>query len=361
MYLYVIFILFLGLTGLNVFNLISMSRLRYVYVICIITLILFSCLRWERGTDWETYFAFYREFHSITINGYMEPGFNLFTSIDKSLVPFYTFHLTVMAIIAIGCVAITIRKYSVFPFLSLLVWFSMSLCNLFPVRQTIAVAMLVYASKFIINREKKKFIIALSIAVSFHYSAIVFGIAYYLFHRCYSRRFFIVTLLIAIVIAIISENLISSVVYSIGGEFFQEKLSYYMEANADNSFGSAYTAREVLFRGIANRSLLFIIPLFFLERRRQSDTIFNGFFNLYYFAFILFVLLVPLSPVLGRLATYYDYSQFFIIPYFFKIPFTRKSLYVIYFIVIAYCAIRFNGVVQNYKEEYIPYKSIFSI
>lgn len=361
MYLYVIFVVFGFLAGLNVFNFISISRLRYVYVVCIITLILFSCLRWERGTDWETYLIFYREFHSITIDSYMEPGFNLFTSINKAIIPFYTFHLTAMAIIAIGCVAATIRKYSIFPFLSLLVWLSMMLANLFPVRQTIAVAILIYASKFIINREKKKFIIALCIAMSFHYSAVVFGIAYLLFHKHYSRRFFIVILLISIVIAIVSESLISNILYSIGGEFFQEKLSYYMEANADNNFGSAYTAREILFRGIANRSLLFIIPLFFLERRRQSDTIFNGFFNLYYFAFILFVLLVPLSPVLGRLASYYDYSQIFIIPYFFKIPFTRKSLYIIYFIVLAYCAVRFNGVVQNYKEEYIPYKSIFSI
>lgn len=361
MYLYIIFVLFALLAGLNVFNLVSCVRLRYIYCMCIIVLIAFSCLRWERGTDWEAYYLFYREFNSITIDGYMEPGFNLLTSFNKIFAPWYTFHLFIMALVAIGCIAVTIQKYSVYPFVSLLVWFTMTLSNLFPVRQTIAIAVLVYASKFIINKNKYKFIIFLCIAISFHYSAVIFGLAYYLFYRRYSQKTLILTLLIGVIFAIIAESLVSNIIYTLGGDFFQEKLAYYMEANAENSFGSAYSAKEILFRGIVNRSLLFVIPLVFLEKKRQSDVIFNGFFNLYYFAFLVFVLMVPLSPVLGRLASYYDYSQFFIIPYFFKIPFTRKSLYVIYFIVLTYCTMRFNGVVQNYKDEYIPYKSVFSI
>ena len=169
------------------------------------------------------------------------------------------------------------------------------------------------------------------------------------------------SVLFSIFVSIAMENLVSSMLYIVGGDFFQVKLSYYIGENSDNTFGSAYSAHEILLKGIANRSLLFFVPLLFLEKKRQTDVLLNGFFNLYSFAFILFVLLVPISPVLGRLATYYDYSQFFLIPYFFKIPFTRKSLYIIFFLVIVYCVIRFNGVVQNYKSEYIPYTSIFSV
>lgn len=363
MYLGILFSLFVLASWQNVFHssTIRSSRNIIFYWLCILILISLSSLRWERGTDWESYYFFYYGFDAITMDSYMEPGFNLFTSINKAIAPFYTFQLFMMAILSICCIAVTIYKYSIFPFISLLVWFSMSLANLFPVRQTIAVALLVYASKYIINKEKYKFIVILCIAISFHYSALVYSAAYYLFHKHYSRYCLIIMLFIGIVIAIMLESFVSNILYTFGGDFFQERLSYYIETSSDENFGSAYSPQEVLFRGIANRSLLFVIPILFLEKKRQSDVVFNGFFNLYCFAFVLFVLLVPISPVLGRLATYYDYAQFFLIPYFFLIPFSRKSLYFIFFLIILYCMIRFNGVVQNYKDEYIPYKSVFSI
>lgn len=363
MYLNIIFSLFAISAVIDVLRSSKIKGFRYInlYWGSVFILILLSSLRWERGTDWDTYYLFYNGFNAITIDSYMEPGFSLFTSVNKAVFPFYTFQLFAMAVIAIGCTASTILKYSVFPFVSLLVWFSMSLANIFPVRQTIAVALLIYASRYIINRQKYRFIAMLCIAATFHYSALVFGLAYYLFHQQYSRRFLVITLLTAIVVSFVAESLVSNVLYTVGGQFFQNKLEYYMETNADNDFGSAYSAQEVLIRGIINRSLLFIIPLLFLEKKRCVDSVFNGFFNLYYFAFMLFVLVVPISPVLGRFTSYYDYSQFFIIPYFFVIPFTRKSLYIICFLVCTYCLLRFNGVVQNYRDEYIPYKSIFSI
>lgn len=363
MYLSILLITFILSSWQDVFHsstIRSPQRIK-LYNICVLILILISTLRWELGTDWDTYYLFYNHFSSITFDSYMEPGFNLFTSINKAIVPCYTFHLFLMGLIAIGCVAITIQRYSVYPFVSMLVWFSMSLSNLFPVRQTIAIALLVYGTKYIIQKEKFKFIVLLIIAISLHYSAIVFGLAYYVFNRRYSRKVLVISAFISILVSITMENTISNLLYIVGGNFFEEKLSYYISENSDNTFGSAYSTHEILLKGIVNRSLLFFIPLLFLEKKRQTDTLLNGFFNLYSFAFVLFVLLVPISPVLGRLATYYDYSQFFLIPYFFKISFTRKSLYVIFFLVIVYCSIRFNGVVQNYKDEYIPYNSIFSV
>lgn len=363
MYLNIIFILMVLTASQDLFQFSERKVSRYVigYWVIISILILLSSLRWERGTDWDTYYLFYDELNAITIDGYMEPGFSLFTSINKIIFSSYTCHLFFMAVLTIGLVARTILRYSVFPFISLLVWYSMSLANLFPVRQTIAIALLVYASKYIIDKKKWHFVAMLCLAVSFHYSALIFGFAYYIFHKQYSRSFLIITLLIAIGVGVIAGSRITNILYTIGGPLVQAKLEFYMEANSDNSFGSAYSVQEILFRGIVNRSLLFVIPLLVLDKRRRGDTIFNGFFNLYYCAFMLFVLVVPLSPALGRVVTYYDYSQFFIIPYLLTIPFNRRSLCIVYLLICLYCFLRFNGVVQNYEDEYIPYKSIFSI
>lgn len=363
MYLNIIFI-FLALTvGLDLVRQPKNKTNRYIigYWTIICLFILISSLRWERGTDWDTYYLFYNGFDTITIDGYMEPGFCLFTSINKTIISSYTWHLFLMAIMAIVLVGKTILKYSVFPFMSLLVWYSMSLANIFPVRQTIAIALLIYSTKYIIERKKWCFVAILCLAMSFHYSAIIFGMAYYIFHKKITRSFLIITLLITIVGGIIGGSQISNILYKLGGPLIQSKLEYYMETNSDNNFGSAYSAQEILFRGIINRSFLFFIPLLFLENRRKVDSILNGFFNLYYWGFILFVLFVPLSPALGRIVAYYDYSQFFIVSYIFTIPFNKRSLFFVYLAVCLYCFMRFNGVVQNYKDEYIPYKSIITV
>lgn len=364
MYLSILFVIFVLVSWQDIFHPSTLRSPQKIglYSYCILILILISTFRWEVGTDWGTYYLFYNTLSSVAFDGsYMEPGFNLFTSINKVLVPYYTYHLFVIAVISIGFVAVTIQRYSVYPFVSMLIWFSMSLSNLFPVRQTIAIAILVYGTKYIIQKEKIKFVVLLLIAVSFHYSAIVFSPAYYIFNRYYSRKILLLCILGAIFVSIVAANTVSDILYMVGGDFFEKKLSYYMEQNSDNTFGSAYSVREILLKGLINRSLLFIIPFIFMERRRKTDILLNGFFNLYCFASILFALFVPLSPVLGRFATYYDFSQFFLIPYFFNTPFSRRSLYFIFLLVIFYSAIRFKGVVMNYKDEYIPYTSIFSV
>lgn len=75
----------------------------------------------------------------------------------------------------------TIKKYSMDPFISLLAFiafsvFSSSLCLL---RQTIAMSICVYALKYVFEKKPLKFYFFILAAVSVHFSAIFFAIAYF--------------------------------------------------------------------------------------------------------------------------------------------------------------------------------------
>lgn len=362
MYLYLIFIALVLVAFQDVFHSSTLrspakKKLFWAFV-CLFILI--SGFRWDTGTDWQSYYDHFKTFEEITFEGDMEPGYNFLNSLNTNIIPHYSFHLFVLAVLAIVPIAITIQRYSVYPFVSMLVWMTMNLGNIFPVRQTVAISLLAYSINFIIRKQKWKFVLTLAIAFTFHFSSIVFAFAYFLFNCHFSRKTIVVIMCSAIMVSLVSSSLITDVLYFVGGSFFQEKLETYIEMNSDNTFGQAFTPQQIIFRGLINRSIIILLSFCLLENLRKRDKLLNGLVNWYCVACVLFVLVVPISPTLGRLAVYYNSSQYFIIPYIFKAPFSRRSMSILFVLVLLYCCVRFRGVVNNFKDCYIPYKSVFS-
>lgn len=172
----------------------------------------------------------------------------------------------------------------------------------------------------------------------------------------YPFLFYVIILLSAV--SIVSDSFIKNILYTIGGDFLQSKLDYYLEANQDSTFNSAYTSTQILFRGIINRTLYFFIPLILLRKYRKQDNYMNALFNIYFYGFCLFIMVTPLSPALGRLCTYTDMSQAILLPYIFQMKMNKYNTYLLMTIVILYFIIRFRGIVTNYYEAYIPYKCV---
>lgn len=362
MYLYLIFIL---LTLFSFFELlkIKVKKTPYfclsIYWLFILLFFVLSTFRWERGTDWDPYYIYYLIQSHISYKGYMEPGFTLLTSINSTLFN-YTMQLAFVAFLSIIPIAWSCRKFSPFPILTLLIWFATSLGNIFPVRQSIAIALFVFSWKYINENNLKNFLIVILIATTFHLTAIITLPIFYFWNKTYSKRFFIYIIILLSFISIFIENRLINNIYSIGGGFIQEKLEAYI-GSPDETFGSAYSASQILIRGIINRSFFFFSSLILLDKARRIDSKLNAFINLYFYSFCLFLLLTPLSPALGRFCTYTDMSQTIIIPYLFLYRIkTRINLYCLYIIIIFYFYFRFKGVIYNYYDLYIPYNSIFS-
>lgn len=363
MYLYLIFII------LSVFSLLELLKLKFknlphlyssVFRLLIFIFFLLSSLRWETGTDWDSYYIYYLFLQTgITCIGYMEPGFTLLTSINANCFN-YTFQMACIAFLSIVLIAWRYKKLSSYPILSLLIWFSTSLANIFPVRQSIAVAIFVFSWKYIQEKRLKPFLLSVLIAMTFHVTAIITIPIYFIWHKLYPKKFFIYTIIALSIFSFLIGDKMMDIAYSIGGAFFQEKLQAYL-GDPEDTFGSAYTASQILIRGIINRSFFFIIPLLLLDKQRTEGNILNAMINLYFYSFCLFLLLTPLSPALGRFCSYTDMTQAILLPFLFYYRIKSKiNIYILYIIIIAYLGLRFKGVVYNYYDLYIPYNSVFS-
>lgn len=364
MYLYLVFGLLVIASFL--FDIVSQKRdnmYRAVFLGIIMLFFYLSVCRWGVGPDWLSYLQHFQQIDSRGdikdfIEKNFEPGYNLFTTINKQIVPYYTFQLFVIASIIYILVPITILKYSKYPILSLLVWYSMVIAYIFPVRQNIAAVIIFFSVRYIIERRKILFLLFVAIAASFHYSALIFLPAYFVFYRYVSCKQMMVLLLLAVCISFVSIYIIQSLLPFLENGMIGEKISKYLEIADTHTGGSAYSKHAMLVRGIINRSfLIFIIIL--LNRYRRHNTLLNGWCNVTVLAFILFSFTLPVSVPLARVTMYYDLLQIFLIPYLFYLNFTRRSKYLIYFVLVMYLFIRFRGVVFNYEDLYIPYKTVF--
>lgn len=359
MYLHVLFyilclISFGELAKLRIRDIPYFYKMAYWGIIYII--IFLSTFRWENGTDWKPYYEYYSLVGLFPEQAYMEPGFTLLCYIDYQWLS-YTSHLGVIAILAIVPVARRIRDFSPFPLLSLLIWFSVSFAHMFPVRQTIAVSLFVFSWKYIQEKRFKPYICILIIAATFHYTVLIALPVYFLWHKYIPTKIYIWVIGIIVLASIIASNLISNLLYSLGGSFFEAKLNAYLD-NPDSNFGSAYSPMQTLIRGCINRCFYFIFPLFFLNIKRKEIPVLNGMFNMYFYSFIVFIAVTPLSVALGRLTTYTDMSQLFLLPYIFNLKATSTSKTILMLIIISYLAVRFNGVIFNYRDLYIPYHCV---
>lgn len=361
MYLYILFFIISGLSLIEISNIkikqIPNFSLK-IYSLIVFILIAISTFRWENGTDWDSYYTYFRNLNRVTCFDYMEPGFTLLSSINSVFFN-YTTQLGCIAILSILPISIRIFKLSPYPIYSLFIWYCVNMANIFPVRQTIAVAIFVYSWKHIERRELKKFLIYVFLASTFHITAIVTIPIYFIWNKFLNLKKYILTIILFIVLGLLFKEAMIKLLFIIGGNSFADKLDFYINFNSQNSFGSIYTPEQILFRGIINRTITLLLPIFLLNKYRSSNNTINAIFNMYLYSFIIFVVVTPLSPALGRLTVYSDIAQILIFTYLFTLKMNLANRLILGILLITYLLFRFYGVVNNYYDLYVPYNFVF--
>ena len=163
----------------------------------------------------------------------------------------------------------------------------------------------------------------------------------------------------AYIIAFISDSIMSNILSGIPIHIIQDRIITYTEQGADNVFGMIYSTRQVLIRGLINRGLIMFLVFTILNNLRDNNSFFNWLVNNFMLGSIIFGLLTSVNVALGRLASYFDISQIFIIPYVFTAKMDVNNKLIVFSILILYLGYRFYGVVNNYYDLYIPYKALF--
>ena len=362
-----IFILVVLLFGgiLEVSGALNKNSHKILYLVIVLIFWLLSFIRWETGTDWDSYLSFFQNNNYIDdfFQSGIEPLFALINYLVKSFTDQYWVLLLVIGGIIYSLSAPTIYKYSPLPIVSLLVYLMLRKADIFFVRESIALAFCLFSTKFIINRKLVPFAICILLGFFFHKSIVVFIPAYYLFNlKLDPKKCVFLILILALIVIAVHDRISSSLsqAASLFGDYFLYKTENYMENDVDYGGGQS-AILSALPRGLFNRGVLLAMILYAVSRNKQNE-ILRGFANLYIVSIIIYITLMPLSIVLSRLANAYDIFCILALGYFIKsVP--RKNRQFVFLLFYIYMATRFvfGTLLGSYSAELLPYKTIFSM
>ena len=360
MYLYVIFSLLSLLAFADIFTSPIQRTPRYtiVFIFTIFILFIISSLRVERGTDWGSYESYFN-LSTWDFEGWMEPGFTFLNKIVYACIPHFVALSFCISLFIYLLKPQILYRFSPYPFVALLAWYVISLADIFAVRQTLVSAILLYSMRYVIEKRFLPFLLLVVLASTIHATSIVFLITYFVFYRRFSRWFLLSIFVGSFVFSFVAEGYMRGFLSSINNELIQERLEKYLSVGADETFGSAYSTQGILIRGFLNRGIIMFMVVSVMDSLRKEDFILNGWVNLFTLASILFAVFVSVNVALGRISVFFDMSQIFLFSYFFKWKMTPMSKFIFFGLLLMYFGYRFEGVVNNYYDLYIPYKSLF--
>lgn len=316
-------------------------------------------LRWQTGTDWDTYLLHFEEINKLsdvyyTITGF-EQGYSFFILIVKYFWNSYTAFLLIHALLYYVLVFSAFKRLSPYIFISLLVFYAASMGVLGSNRQLIALGICLFALRYVVRKKAFSFFLLVGLAFMFHSSAILF-IVYYFLNRDIKQSLLFAILVLSFIIGKTSlpTTAFSFVGDNIGG-MGASKVLYYTERYQEDS---ALYRLGIL--GLLKR--LFFVGLFaynykvLTARLPYYKLIFNG----YIVGFVIYLLFSSSILVLvNRGSLYFSVmealllsSQFLLL----KNKHYQVNLLILLFIVTIFL---FFQSIAGYADLFVPYKGIF--
>lgn len=290
----------------------------------------FIGLRNETGTDSATYISFFK-YQTNTLwdwenidKGYSEYGFYFLSVFVKSLINDVDFYFTVISLITVSFLFKSLKNYCLFPILGFLVYFSrfMLIRDMNQIRQALAIAIIIYAIRFLCENKKKTFIVFLLISTLMHYSSIIILPFIWLYKiklstkQCF--KLIIITALLGVTLGtFLKKNLIST-----------NNIVLLNYINTNNL-------------GITNPVILYqiILCLSFFYYENILKDIQPGYYiirNAFLYSILLLLSTCNLGEIGGRLATIFATCEIFIIPALVRIIRPQLAGYIIFTIICGF-------------------------
>lgn len=317
--------------------------------------IILSTIRWERGTDWKPYYENYtnnNSFIEFMEAIHFDKGYQFLNYGLKLIYSDYTFFLFFQSVVIGIIYYYMLKKYSDNIFISLWLYFVYYMGNLFFVRSTLALAIILLSINYIIKQKKKTFLLLVLLASSIHYSALIFLPAYFIFNKIEFSKKQILFLLFLTILGILFLDEGIKIIFQ---NLYPHRMVYF-EKNYISTLGMK---QKYLVKAILTRIFFIISYIFLIDKTERNAKITKGFFKLYLIGALLNILISNINPMLSRVVEYYEISQLFLIS---KINFMTKNNLkrIIGLLIIIYFIYNFMISLNSYKELYIPYKTIFN-
>jgi hypothetical protein len=333
----------------------SVNGMLYVFAVLLICL---GGFRWNRGTDWDSYYNYFNNISLLKspFEEYLqfEPGYILLNFFIKSIYNSYTLFLLFFTFLVVFFHTKGIKNISPLLPLSFLLFFCANKGGIFSVRIYLARAILLYAINFIIQKKRLCFLIGIVIACTIHLSSLIFIIAYPLYHFKFRKHtiflFWCVSIFFALNTKLIVNLTLIPILNQIGGagRIVTKLLGYSIESKRHFLMTTLYLFRYSMF-----------IPIFFIFVRDNNTA--RGLFNIYLFGCLFFLSFSTFLTQIQRAAAYFTMVEWILFAYLYK-GIRRKSnkLFFILFIIL-YSFIKYyqSFYVQGYYDLFVPYRSIF--
>ncbi|MGE9313498.1 EpsG family protein [Niabella sp. CJ426] len=369
LYYFIFFSLFL-LGYLDILRIESSFR-KFIFWIFILFFIVMGGIRWETGTDWYAYLNFFerndswKEFKESDF----EIGFSfinyiikfLFNSYTALLIPFSFFTISLKANIIVQ------KDYFKYGIVSLLIYYSYYLGDMFFVRQSLSLSITFFSISYIISRDLKRFILCIVVASLIHVSALLFIFAYPISKINITTGFAVVILITSAIIGyfLSSSNAImwiNNIPFLGSIDQISDKVDVYTDlASSDiDVVGSNIDPRMTVITGAIRKVIVFAPLFFFRKRLEQYVPKFNMYLSLLVFGAVFYFIFGSIIPVFKRAAAFYDCFEILIIPFFLTIFRSAWKRNLTYIVIGAYAFSKFYLVINAYWEVFVPYYSIFS-
>lgn len=306
-----------------------------------------SALRYNVGIDNESYLA---QFNSITCLSdaftYYEPGFGLLCYLCKMWFGDYQVLLFISSMLTGILMWLSVYKYSKKYVLCILGFIAVNMyfMSYTVIRQFIAVAILSNTVNYIKNRKFWKFTLLLLCAVTFHYTAIVFGILYFLYSK--EKKLF---------------TWKNTLIIVCSGVFL---------GNFESIVGDAFTALSTLRDGYAMyedndttksfKEVTFLLPIVFYTFTFRKSLILQNENNAV-LVWVVIVLIITkiigiMTPVFSRIHYYFVFAGPILFSY---APILKRSVSVVLLILILLYYLWSISNIFNYQwEDFLPYHTI---
>lgn len=327
--------------------------------ISFILLVMQVGLRWETGTDWIPYFNHFTSFSNITSiflsELQFEYGYGLFVWTLKSISPSYTLFLLVHAFIYYFLIFKSFGRYTPNLYLSLLLFYTLSIGFMGSNRQLIALAICIYAVRFIIDKKPFLFLLLIFISVFFHTTALIFVI-YYFLNRNIKPVVFLSILIFSFVIGKtqLPFFLFSSFGDLVGGQISNRTFAY--TEGAKDALSDASLSIIGLFKRLV------FLSIFYYNRRilREKLIYYNILLNGYFVGIVIYFLFAnTLLIIVNRGSLYFTIMEPLLIASQMVLLKGKDTKLVGLLILLVFSVFFFYQSIASYPELFIPYKGIF--
>ena len=343
---------------------------KVVFWLFIVILITLSAIRWKTGTDWPSYIYFFNNSNTFSqfTDGRFEFGYGLLNFIAKSISSNYSVFLGLFTLVTvlIKAQALSHWRYNQYFLISFLIYYSYYIGDMFPIRQSLALSVILFSGQYLIDRKLISFLICVYIATLFHTSSFIFFAAYPLSFIKLKTKVAVILLILSAIGGYVLTSL-NAFSWLTKIPWLADEAQYKLEAYSamasngiDTTGGSDFVDPKTSFITGLIRKVVVLVPLIlFRKKLAEKFDYFNILFNLIIFGAIFYFTLGTLIQVLKRGASYFDFFEVLVLPMLIYISNNKWQRIFIYCMIAVYSFAKLFMVLRYYWDAYVPYNTIF--